>query len=633
MRRTARALASLGLVAAVTAAHAQDGDIEIFADVTGAGIGAGMDSVQLAAVPGYGALPLIARTDPTETLPGLGGPERSAERPLGLSDEQLYRQIFAAQEAGDLAIADGLIRQLGDTLLIGHVLHQRYMHPTAYRSSYGELAEWLRLYHDHPGAEEIYDLAVRRQGAGDPPPTPPSVTDALSAYGNGAAGRASAPVDVVRDSDGERAARSLLSSIRRSLRDEDRAGALATLAGGNGLLSSAEAGEARGLIAFNAFLNSADAEALEQAALAVAQAGNAAPSALWAGGLAAWRTGDYALARERFAALAASPYASRWTRTAGAYWAARAAIRAHAPNGVSALLRQAAQEPDTFYGMLAQHALGLHDPRSWTEAQGSDDVLGTVLAQPAARRGLALLQIGQPGLAEAEFRSLATGLNGQQMRALLAFAADSDMPSLAMRLAVAYAERGGEQVWAARYPVPRWLPANGLQLDHAVVLAIMRQESAFNSVAVSSAGARGLMQLMPRTARSMAQRLGIGSGDTAELADPAYNMALGQQFIQELRSYSWIGDDMFRILAAYNGGPGNLQRWLESGNFGNDPLLFIETIRAGETREYVERVMANLWAYRLRFGQPTPELDDIVGGDWPHYRNLNAQVSIASLPH
>lgn len=633
MTRLSRVAASIGILGwiAMPAASADDWEaLDSFADIAGYNHDPAIGVEQLAAVPGYGAIPLIARTDPTELLP-TNEPGSDIARPLGLTDAQLYQQIFAAQEDGNLSIADGLMLQLSDRLLVGTVLQQRYMHPTAYRSTYDELAEWLRLYHDHAGADEIYDLAMRRRPDGAPLPAGPTADDSLNGYSSAAGNRPlPLPVDIARDGSGDQAARSLLRSVRRSLRDEDRAGALATLAGGRAGLSTAEAAQARGLIAFNAFLNSSDAESLEQAALAINAAGSAATDALWAGGLSAWRTGDYARAHIWFDALSQSPYASRWLTTAAAYWGARACLREHKPGDVSALLRRAAQHPDTFYGMLAQHALGMHDPRYWDEPHASDSAIQSLLSRPGATRGLALLQIGETDRGEAEFRALASTLTGDETRALLAFAGQSDMPGLALRLSIGHAARTGEQVWAARYPAPRWMPATGLQLDRATMLAIMRQESAFNPDATSSAGARGLMQLMPRTAQAMAQLVSSVSDD--DLSDPASNMALGQQFIQELRSYSWIGDDMFKILAAYNGGPGNLQRWLERADFGDDPLLFIESIRAGETRDYVERVMANLWAYRLRFGQPTPELDDLVAGNWPRYQNLNASVGVAALP-
>jgi len=79
------------------------------------------------------------------------------------ADAELYRQIFELQDKARWKQADALIRKLGDDVLLGHVYFQRYMHPTAYRTSYKEMLEWLDKYADHPGAEQVYKLALKRR--------------------------------------------------------------------------------------------------------------------------------------------------------------------------------------------------------------------------------------------------------------------------------------------------------------------------------------------------------------------------------------------------------------------------------------------------------------------------------------
>jgi len=83
--------------------------------------------------------------------------------PLSPKDANLYKKIFAVQEKGEWTTADKLVSQLNDRVLMGYVLEQRYMHPTAYRSSYSELSRWLDAYADHPVAADLYRLAKRRQ--------------------------------------------------------------------------------------------------------------------------------------------------------------------------------------------------------------------------------------------------------------------------------------------------------------------------------------------------------------------------------------------------------------------------------------------------------------------------------------
>ena len=116
--------------------------------------------------------PVAAQSSPstdTASLPGLGESQHRAEslqRVLSEMDAALYQAIFKLQEVGKWRSADKRIAKLSDRVLIGHVLYQRYMHPTAYRSKYKELKEWMDSYADHPGASRIYRLALRRQPKG-----------------------------------------------------------------------------------------------------------------------------------------------------------------------------------------------------------------------------------------------------------------------------------------------------------------------------------------------------------------------------------------------------------------------------------------------------------------------------------
>ena len=99
--------------------------------------------------------------------PVASAPDLDPARPSVLPerDRGLYTRIFALQARGDMRGADRLIKQIDNDVLMGHVLFQRYMHPTAYRSSYSELADWLSRYRDHPGADRIYKLALKRRPA------------------------------------------------------------------------------------------------------------------------------------------------------------------------------------------------------------------------------------------------------------------------------------------------------------------------------------------------------------------------------------------------------------------------------------------------------------------------------------
>ena len=150
----------------------------------------------------------------------------------------------------------------------------------------------------------------------------------------------------------------------------------------------------------------------------------------------------------------------------------------------------------------------------------------------------------------------------------------------------------------------------------------MRKESKFDPNAKSWAGARGLMQLMPRTASSLARDRSLRNINREKLFDPGFNLNLGQEYLQQLMSRGEPTGNLFMLTVAYNGGPGNLRKWVRELTSNTDPLFFIESIPARETRNFIEGVLTNLWIYRHRLGQDTPSLDAAAAGKWPVYKPL-----------
>ena len=172
------------------------------------------------------------------------------------------------------------------------------------------------------------------------------------------------------------------------------------------------------------------------------------------------------------------------------------------------------------------------------------------------------------------------------------------------------------------YPVPDWLPAKDNLADPALVLALIRQESGFNPRAVSSAGACGLMQLMPSTAYYV-QKDNQLKRDRSKLFDAAYNIETGRKYVNYLLEKDYIDGNLFFMTAAYNAGPGNLMKWKKKVKYQNDPLLFIEVLPAQQTRLYIERVMANYWIYEMRAGRKPESLAQLQSGLWPTVRSTD----------
>jgi soluble lytic murein transglycosylase-like protein len=173
---------------------------------------------------------------------------------------------------------------------------------------------------------------------------------------------------------------------------------------------------------------------------------------------------------------------------------------------------------------------------------------------------------------------------------------------------------------------------SGAVIDRSLILALIRQESGFNPKAKSHRGARGLMQLMPRTASFVARdrRLHGSKRNRDTLFDPEKNVSLGQKYIDILMKDKRIKGDLFRMVTAWNGGPGNLNKWTRKIKHNDDALLFIESIPSRETRIFVERVLTNYWIYQARFNNPTPSLDLVAAGKWPTYQSAgDSDVEVA----
>jgi soluble lytic murein transglycosylase-like protein len=179
-------------------------------------------------------------------------------------------------------------------------------------------------------------------------------------------------------------------------------------------------------------------------------------------------------------------------------------------------------------------------------------------------------------------------------------------------------------IYSAQYPLPDWEPLGGWSIDRALLFAITKQESGFKTGAKSGAGASGLMQLMPGTAKFVARQNKMKMSDI-DMSNPQHNMFLGQQHIVDLLSSANISKNIIKMLVSYNAGMGNMNKF-EKMFETDDPLLYIESFPAYETRNYIKRVMANLWLYRARLDQPLGSLVDLTEERWPLYNSADEYV-------
>ena len=549
---------------------------------------------------------------------------------LDKGQAKLYRSIFAAQVDGKWREARRLIKKLTDHSLMGHVQAQRYLHPTKYRSKFTELRNWMKKYADHPQARRIYKLAMRRKPRKARRPQAPKTLQF-----RGPSGYYEAP-DITRlylrtgyGRRNKRRARYYAKIIRKSVVRRGRNGPAERLLNKKHvrkLYSAMGYDRLLGLIAHGYLMSGDNRAAYRAASKAAGRSGKVLPEAHWVAGLAAFRVGRVADAARHFAAVGSSDRIGLWLRSAGNFWAARSYYRAGKPAQAGDSLRAAAKLPYTFYGVLAVRLLGIENQLDWALPLVDEGTLRKFAQYGSGKRGFLLLQVGQKELAEKEFRRLAAVVKPWQIRTLVTLATEAGMASLSMQLGRKINDQDGGVVMAAIYPVPHWKPMRGFTLDRALMFALMRQESAFRPGARSRKGAQGLMQVMPRTAAFVARNARLGRVGRARMREPNFNMQLGQSYLHHLLKE--LDGNLFHVVAAYNAGPGNVRKWhRRTEKYNNDPLMFIEGMRASETRDFVERVFTNLWMYRLRLGQPVPSLDAISAGEWPRYLSVERQAS------
>jgi len=323
-------------------------------------------------------------------------------------------------------------------------------------------------------------------------------------------------------------------------------------------------------------------------------------SLVWLGGTAALqrlgRPADAATLFERYARAARSPQ----TRAKGFYWASRAATAAGQPAQASAWLEQAAASPDQFYGQLALERLGRPAPPPTMLPPVDPAERAAFSARPLAEAVRYLGMVGRRSDQTVFVRALAGQLTSDRERQV-AGEFGRQIGRLDVGVWAAREARTSGASFYARAAFPDVAIPPAYSRNWAIAHGIIRQESSFERTAVSSAGARGLMQLMPGTARQAAGRVGV-SYDLGRLTDdPAYNVLLGSHHLSELMS-EWGGNAVL-VAAAYNAGSGNVRRWIAANGDprlpGTDVVRWIEEIPFSETRNYVQRVLENTVVYDL----------------------------------
>ncbi|NOT41722.1 MAG: lytic transglycosylase domain-containing protein [Alphaproteobacteria bacterium] len=321
------------------------------------------------------------------------------------------------------------------------------------------------------------------------------------------------------------------------------------------------------------------------------------------------------------------------------YWAGRAAEKAGRTAESQNQYKLAANFPMTYYGQLAASVVNPRGNLDLPLARSTSSSKQAFMDQSMMQAMQALADVGAEGLLRTFALAAAEGFTDRdQFVMLTTFLRGLNQPAMALRVA----KRGLQKnvaVYDIAYPtmsVPAYR-GNGTPPETALVLGLTRQESEFDHEAMSSVGARGLMQLMPATAKLTARRHGINYGDKNDLLTPSVNMQLGMAHVSDLLSD--LGGSYVLSIASYNAGQGRINQWVST--YGDpratnaDMIDWIERIPFSETRNYVQRVIENTQIYRnVLAGRDVPLVihSDLKRGAYTAVASASAQFSSSPAP-
>lgn len=537
---------------------------------------------------------------------------------LDEDDRRYYRQLFDSLERQDWARVQSLFGERSEGPLHAVARAQYLLARGSGKADLPALTDIVTNVPDLPWSEALRRLAQKRGGGQDV-----TLPVAQQLYFQPVAPRRGKPRAT---SDGTMP-EALASAINARIKADDAMGARLLLDGIDATLSPEARAEWRQKVGWAFYLVNDDANALTVSASAFA--GGSGPwvaEALWTAGLASWRLDDCAGAADAFAkvgGMAENPELA----AAGNYWASRAYLRCRKPERVSASLRAAAAARDTLYGMLAAEALGLRQSSAATPADFSASDWQQLRTLGNVRLAVQLSEIGEDGLADQVLRHQARIGDPALYAPLSRLARDLGLPGAQLWMA-SNAPAGARADDAARFPAPKWVPATGWKVDPALLFAHSLQESNFRTEVVSRAGARGVMQVLPATAKLLGRIEPTINGREKELGMPDVNMAYGQAYLTVLRDKPATQGLLPKVIAAYNAGPMPVDRWNSQIHDKGDPLLWMESIPYWETRGYVANVMRNYWMYERQAGGPSESRIGLVQSLWPRFPGLAGAANV-----
>jgi soluble lytic murein transglycosylase len=455
-----------------------------------------------------------------------------------------------------------------------------------------------------PQAEQLATMAEKR-GAMDLPSRPGTQRFSY---------RGSAPKRDLPDNIG--GANAVRDQVQKHIKSDDPVSAEQVVQAAANSLSADALSELRYRVAWSYYIENDDSNARRVAAVAKDGSGEWATQSDWVYGLASWRMKQY---QDAFAAFddVARRANNEELKTAALFWSARAAMAVKQPQQVQPRLQAAAKHAETFYGILAGESLGMQSVAKRWKAHNDKADWKRLSDNENVKIAIGLAAIGKDTLADETIRYQAKIGNADQHDALARLAGALNLPGTQLWMGH-YGPRGAEGEMLSRYPYPNWTPSGGWRVDPSLAYAHALQESLFRTSVISSAGARGLMQVRPGTAQDLARDKGM-SYQASDLDRPTVNLEYGQSYMEKLRDMNATGGLMPKIIAAYNAGPAPIIRWNSEIRDQGDPLLYMESIPYWETRGYVAIIFRNYWIYEAQSGKNGGSVTGLAQYLWPRF--------------
>ena len=540
---------------------------------------------------------------------------------LSEADVNNYQQAYFFQEQCKWKTANNYILKIKNKLLLGHIYAQKFLHPNCYKSQYLELYYWLKKYNDHPQAKRIYRLAIKRMPPGYKSPTKPSLPLGIESetVNNNKKSKYKSNKKLSNNQRAEK--RKLINGIKSRVNRGWPTGALQLLNQRDVklLLDQVEIDQQKELIAKGYFLASKDKLAIQYASEALVNSAQYVPYAAWTAGLSSWRLERYEEAANFFSLFSISLKDDAWHQTSGSFWTARSYAKLGKYDEINFWLKRASNNPNSFYGMLALEILGVEEKISWLQYPNLNKNNSKLLNLPAGKRLQTLIQVGLANELEKEIIHINSVLNKEIAQESISIAENFDLAYTQLKIVNKLEQFGIDVPIHLYYPTSVWKPRDGFKLEKELLHAFMHQESMFNTTAKSKDGAMGLMQVLPSTAKFITKSKDVKRSNSNILKNPEINLEVGQEYLNYLLDLEVVSRNLVFLAAAYNGGPGNLQKWKKETNYMEDSLFFMESIPSRETRWFIEKILTKYWIYQNKNNKEMRSLKMLANGNDPLY--------------